>query len=91
MKSLGFTSKYIRARNNYRIMILAIIGALIGVVVAITTSSKFIELAMGFDVFKLNLVMTSILVLITFVLIMITLNVCNRSIKKISIVELIRE
>ena len=91
MKSLGFTSKYIRARNNYRIMILAIIGALIGIVVAITTSSKFIELAMGFDVFKLNLVMTSVLVLITFVLVMITLYVCNRSIKKISIVELIRE
>ena len=72
-------------------MILAILGALIGIVFAITTSSKFIELAMGFDVFKLNLVMTSVLVLITFVLIMITLYVCNRSIKKISIVELIRE
>ena len=91
MKSLGFTSKYIRARNNYRIMILAILGAIIGILVAITTSSKFIELAIGFDVFKLNLVMTSVLVLITFVLVMITLYVCNRSIKKISIVELIRE
>lgn len=91
MKSLGFTSKYIRARNNYRIMILAILGAIIGILVAITTSSKVIQLAMGFDVFKLNLVMTSGLVLITFVLIMITLNVCNRSIKKISTVELIRE
>ena len=91
MKSLGFTSKYIRARNNYRIMILAILGAIIGILVAITTSSKVIQLAMGFDVFKLNLVMTSGLVLITFVLIMIALHVCNRSIKKISTVELIRE
>ena len=72
-------------------MILAILGALIGIVFAITTSSKFIELAMGFDVFKLNLAMTFGLVVITFVLIMITLHVCNRSIKKISIVELIRE
>ena len=91
MKSLGFTSKYIRARNNYRIMILAILGAIIGILVAITTSSKVIQLAMGFDVFKLNLKMTSGLVLITFVLIMIALHVCNRSIKKISTVELIRE
>lgn len=91
MKSLGFTSKYIKRRSNYRIGILAILGALIGVSLTTFTSKNLIKLSLGFDVFKYNLNGTLILVVITFILIIITMHVCNKSINKISTVELIRE
>lgn len=91
MKSLGFTSKYIRARNNYRIMILSILGAVIGTALTILTSSDVCKIAIGFDIIKINLNMTLVLVAITFILIIITLHICNKSIKKISTVELIKE
>lgn len=91
MKSLGFNSKYIKRRSNYRVMLLAILGSLIGVGITACTSEKLLELLMGFDIFKLDLRITSWLVGITFILIIITMYICNRSIKKISTVELIKE
>ena len=91
MKSLGFTSKYIKRRSNYRLMILAILGAVIGVGTTILTSKDLMKLALGFDVFNFNLIMTLGLVGITFVLTGLTMYICNKSIKKISVVELIEE
>lgn len=91
MKGLGFTSKYIRARSNYRIMSLAVLGAIIGVSITAFTSKQLMKLTIGFDVFNFNLSLTAALVCIIFVLIIITMHICNRSIKKISTVELISE
>lgn len=91
MKSLGFTSKYIKRRNNYRIMILAVLGALIGVGITRFTSSKLLEIALGFNIFDFNTSMTLGLVGITFVLIILTMYICNKSINKISTVDLIKE
>lgn len=91
MKSLGFNSKYIKRRSNYRIMSLAVLGGLIGVGLTVFTSKDLMKLALGFDVFNLNLNMTLVLVAITFVLIIVTIYICNRSIDKISTVELIEE
>ena len=91
MKSLGFTSRYIKTRNNFRIMILAVVGGLVGTILTILTSSGASKMAMGFDISKINLNMTLVLVAITFILIMITLHICNKSINKISTVELIKE
>lgn len=91
MKSLGFTSRYIKNRNNFRIMILAVVGGLVGTILTILTSSGASKMAMGFDISKINLNMTLVLVAITFILIMITLHICNKSINKISTVELIKE
>ncbi|WP_250672786.1 FtsX-like permease family protein [Paraclostridium ghonii] len=91
MKSLGFTSQYIKRRNNYRIMILAVVGALIGVGITRFTSSKLLEIALGFNIFDFNTSMTLGLVGITFVLIILTMYICNKSINKISTVDLIKE
>lgn len=91
MKSLGFTSKYIKRRSNYRIMSLAVLGGLIGVGLTVFTSNDLIKLALGYDVFNLNKDMTLGLVVSTFILIIITIYICNRSIDKISTVELIKE
>ena len=91
MKSLGFTSKYIKRRSNYRIMILASLGAIVGFSLTAFTSNNLMKAMVGFDVFNFNLKMTLGLVAITFVLIMVTMYVCNRSIKNISTVELISE
>lgn len=91
MKSLGFTSKYIKRRSNYRIMSLAVLGGLIGVGLTVFTSNDLIKLALGYDVFNLNKDMTLGLVVSTFILVIITIYICNRSIDKISTVELIKE
>ncbi|GAA0706434.1 hypothetical protein GCM10008904_15010 [Paraclostridium ghonii] len=91
MKSLGFTSQYIKRRNNYRIMILAVLGALIGVGITRFTSSQLLEIALGFNIFDFNTSMTLGLVGITFVLIILTMYICNKSINKISTVDLIKE
>lgn len=91
MKSLGFTSQYIKRRNNYRIMILAVVGALIGVGITRFTSSELLEIALGFNIFDFNTSMTLGLVGITFVLITLTMYICNKSINKISTVDLIKE
>lgn len=91
MKSLGFTSRYIKNRNNFRIMILAVGGGSVGTMLTILTSSGASKMAMGFDISKINLNMTLVLVVITFILIIITLHICNKSINKISTVELIKE
>lgn len=91
MKSLGFDSRYIKRRSNYRIMSLAILGALAGVSLTVFTSGGLMKLMLGFDIFEFNLLMTLGLVGITFLLIMLVMHICNRSIKKISTVELIKE
>ncbi|MGG7177455.1 FtsX-like permease family protein [Clostridium paraputrificum] len=91
MKSLGFDSKYIRRRSNFRIMTLAIIGAVIGVGVNVLSSDKLMKAALGYDILTINYSMTTILVAISFGLIIVTMHICNRSIKKISTVELIKE
>lgn len=72
-------------------MILAVLGAVIGVGITMFTSNSLMKLALGFDVFNFNLNMTLGLVGITFVLIIIVMHICNRSIDKISVVELIKE
>ncbi|MGL5870702.1 FtsX-like permease family protein [Clostridium chrysemydis] len=91
MKSLGFTSKYIKRRSNYRIMSLAVLSGIIGVGLTVFTSNDLMKLALGYDVFNLNKDMTLGLVVSTFILIIITIYICNRSIDKISTVELIKE
>ena len=91
MKSIGFTSKYIKRRSNFRILSIAIIGAIIGTIINIFTSDKLMELTIGFKVFNFSYKYTLIMLAITFAFIMITMHICNRSIKKISTVELISE
>lgn len=91
MKGLGFTSNYIKSRNNYRMFILSILGAFIGVGTMVVTSKDLMSLIIGYDVFKLNLNIIAILVLIIFMLIAITMYICNKCINRISTVELISE
>lgn len=91
MKSLGFSSKYIKRRSNYRIMMSAVLGAVIGVTLNIFTSAGLMKVALGFDVFNFSTEMTAVFVAISFILIMLIMYVCNRGIKKISTVELIKE
>lgn len=91
MKSLGFTSKYIKRRSNYRIMILAILGALIGLTLNLTTSDGLMKVALGYAVFEFSISMTAWLVIISFILIMLIMYVCNKGIGKISTIELIKE
>ncbi|MGL5087671.1 MAG: ABC transporter permease, partial [Clostridium sp.] len=91
MKSLGFTSRYMKRRSNYRIMILASLGGLIGVTLNVTTSTGLMKASLGFDVFNFNSSMTAIFVVISFALIMFIMYLCNRGIQKISTVELIKE
>ena len=91
MKSLGFTSKYIKRRSNYRIMLLAGLGAVIGVGLNLSTSAGVMKVALGYAVFKFSVSMTAVFIIISFALIMLTMHVCNRGIKKISTVELIME
>lgn len=91
MKSLGFNSKYIKRRSNYRIMISAILGSVIGVSLNIFTSAGLMKAALGFNVFNFNEPMTVIFVIISFILIMLIMYVCNREIRKISTVELMME
>lgn len=91
MKGLGFTSNYIKSRNNYRMFILSILGAFIGIGTMVFTSKDLISLIIGYDVFKFSLNMIAILVLIIFMLIAITMYICNKCINRISTVELISE
>lgn len=91
MKSLGFDSRYIRRRSNYRIMGLAILGGLIGVSLTAFTSSGLMKIMLGFNIFEFSLPKTFVLVGITYLLIALVMSICNRSIKKISTVELIEE
>ncbi|MGL4762240.1 MAG: ABC transporter permease [Sarcina sp.] len=91
MKGLGFTSSYIKRRSDYRIMVLATLGGIIGTGIMLLTSKELIKVALGFDVLGISISNIALLVAVIFILIIITMHICNRSINKISTVELISE
>lgn len=91
MKSLGFTSAYIKRRSNFRILILTSLAAIIGFIANILTTKKLLELCIGFDVLNFNINMTIVFIFIVFILITLVMKICNRAIDKISIIDLIKE
>ena len=90
MKSLGFTTRYIVNQNLWKYFIISILGSIISLGLQLLVSRKLVAM-MLVDAF-VNPIMLLVLLLVGFiVLILGSTLLINRSIKKISPVELMEE
>lgn len=92
MKAMGFSNKYIRNRVMFRVLILAIVGALVGLAINIVTSRDLFMIAAGMvDGYLVSSFYTVVAIGTLLLLIASMVLICCGGIKKISPVELIVE
>lgn len=92
MKALGFTASEIRNRYLYKILILTGISSILAVILNIMFSRSITKVSMeGLDVLIISPQIIVVSIVVMFILVVLTVLVCSRSIKNTKPTELIEE